>query len=267
MPSEMIVIGALGVIASGAFGWFFAWFSLVGGYSSLILAIIFALIYLALFTVRMLITKRKEHAGAFIACDILVFLLSFAGHFSLWLAIAGIVTAIWLYTAWHEGRRSTDNMLRIRLKGLAHGFVKSSFRAVLFLGIASYLSLVNPDRIAVSRTFIANSIASTIDTTNQSIIEQVVGRPITAEESSNAIKRVSTGLHAGINALIATVPPQAKTALLVGIGIIVFLLASSLTSVLMPLVMLSVWGVMQLLLRFKIITIKTEKADREVIVL
>ena len=267
MHPEVIAIGTLGIIASGAFGWFFAWYATIGGYSSLIIAIIFALIYLALFTVRILITKKPAHAWTLITGDLVVFLLSFAGHFSLWLVVTGIVTALWLFAAWREGRRSIDNMLRIRLKGFAHGFIKLSFRAVLFLGIASYLSLVNPDRIAVSRALVSETIASAIGSANKSILEQVVGRPISPEESSTAIERVSAGLYTGINALIATVPPQAKTALLVGIGIIVFLLASSLTSVLMPLVMLFVWGVMQLLLHFKIITIKTEKADREVIVL
>ncbi len=267
MHPEIKIIGALGTIMAGAFGWFFSWYATIGGYGSLIIAGVFALLYIALFTLRMLITTRPIHAWILITCDLVVFLLSFIGHFSLWLLIAAGITNLWLYAAWREGRRSTDNMLRIQLKGLANGFIKSSFRAILFLGIATYLSLVNPERIAVSRALIASSLEGMINGANRGVIQQIVGRDISPEESATVIQKIADGVHTGASAFIDRIPPNMKTGILIGLGVIIFLLASSIITIFMPLVMGFVWGVLQLLLRFKIITIKTEKADKEIIVL
>ena len=178
MHPEIITIGALGTIAAGAFGWFFSWYATIGGYDSLAIAVIFALLYISFFTLRMLVTKNRTHAGMFIACDLVLFVLPFIGHFSPWLTATAVITAIWLFAAWREGRRSTDNMLRIRLKGLTHGFITSTFRAVLFLGIATYLSLVDPSRIAVSRTLIAGSLEGMMSGANRGVIQQIIGRDI-----------------------------------------------------------------------------------------
>lgn len=267
MHPEIVTLGVLGAIASGAFGWFFSWYATIGGYDSLVIAVIFALIYLSLLTLRMLMTTRPLYAWICIACDIVLFLLSFIGHFSLWLLVIGGITNAWLYFAWREGRRSVDNMLHIRLRGLTNGFIKSSFRAILFLGIASYLSLINPDRIAISRTLIAGSLEGMINGANRGVIQQIVGRDISPEESATVIQKMTDGVHTATSAFIDKIPPNMKTGLLIGLGVIIFLLASSVINIFLPLVMGFVWGVMQLLLRFKIITIKMEKVDKEVIVL
>ncbi len=263
-----MAIGALGAITAGAFGWFFSWYAMIGGYGSLVIAVIFALLYISFFTLRMLVTDNRIHAGTLIGCDLVLFLLPFIGHFSPWLGAAAGVTAVWLFAAWREGRRSTENMMHIRLKELSHGFVKSTFRAVLFLGIAAYLSLVDPARIAVSRTLIADSLKNMAgNEANRGIIEQIAGRKITPEETAGTIDRIADGMHTAAEAVIGKVPPKAKTGLLIGLGIIIFLLASSLINLLIPLVMGFVWCVLQLLLKLDFITMTTEKADKETIVL
>lgn len=265
MHPEIMAIGALGAMTAGAFGWFFSWYATIGGYDSLVIAIIFALLYISFFTLRMLVTTRPLHAWVLIACDLILFLLPFLGHFSLWLLVAAGITNLWLYLAWQGGRHSINNMMRIRLKGLAHGFITSTFRAVLFLGIATYLSLVNPDRIALSRTLIASSLEGMMNGANRGVIQQIVGKDITPEESATVIQKITDGIDRGARAFLDTVPPQAKTGILIGLGVIIFLLASSFVSILTPLVMGFVWCVLQLLLRLNFITITTEKADKETI--
>jgi hypothetical protein len=158
-------------------------------------------------------------------------------------------------------------MMHIQLKGLAHGFIKSTFRAVLFLGIATYLSLVNPERIAVSRTLIASSLEGMMNGANRGVIQQIVGRDISPEESATVIQKITDGIDVGTRAFLNKVPPQAKTGILIGLGVIIFLLASSFVAILIPVVMGFVWCVLQLLLRLDFITITTEKADKETIVL
>ena len=267
MHPEIMAIGALGAITAGAFGWFFSWYATLGGYGSLVIAVVFALLYISFFTLRMLVTENRIHAGTLIGCDLVLFLLPFLGEFSPWLAATAGVTAVWLFAAWREGRSATENMVHIRLKELSHGFIKSAFRAVLFLGIGSYLSLVNPERIAVSQELVSKSLSSMMGNANTGIIQQIIGRPITPEESAGAIERISAGLHTGIDGFVKRVPPKAKTGLLIGLGVIVFLLASSLINILIPLVMGFVWCVLQLLLKLNFITITTEKAEKETIVL
>lgn len=266
MHPEIMAIGALGAITAGAFGWFFSWYATIDGYGSLVIAVIFALLYISLFTLRMLVTPRPLHAYVLIACDLVLFLLPFISHFSLWLLVTAGIVSLWLYLAWREGRRATDNMMRIQLKGLAQGFIKSTFRAVLFLGIATYLSLVNPERIAVSRTLIASSLEGMMNGANRGVIQQIVGKDITPEESAAVIKKITDGIDTGARAFLDNVPPKAKTGILIGLGVIIFLLASSFVSILIPLVMGFVWCVLQLLLKLNFITITTEKADKETIV-
>ncbi len=265
MHPEIMAIGALGAITAGAFGWFFSWYATIGGYGSLIIAVIFALLYISFFTLRMLITERSIHAWIFIACDLILFILPFINYFSLWLLIVAGIVNLWLYLAWREGRRATDNMVRIRLRGLAHGFIKSTSRAVLFLGIATYLSLVNPEQIAVSRTLIASSLEGMMNGANRGVIQQIVGRDISPEESATAIQKITDGIDTGVRAFIGEIPPQAKTGILIGLGVIIFLLASSFINIFIPLVMGFVWCVLRLLLKLDFITITTEKADKETI--
>ncbi len=267
MHPEIMAIGALGAITAGAFGWFFLWYATIGGYGSLVIAVIFALLYISFFTLRMLVTENRIHAGTLIGCDLVLFLLPFIGHFSPWLAATAGIAAVWLFAAWREGRRSTENMVQIRLKELSHGFIKSSFRAVLFLGIASYLSLVNPERIAVSRALIESSLNGMVSGANKGFLQQIVGREITPEESADAVGRIANGMHAAADAVIGKVPQKAKGGILIGVGIVIFLLASGLINLLIPLVMGFVWCVLRLLLRLDFITIRTEKADKETIVL
>ncbi len=266
MHPEIMAIGALGAMTAGAFGWFFSWYATIGGYDSLAIAVVFALLYISFFTLRMLVTENRAHAWALIGCDLVLFLLPFIGHFSPWLAATGIIAGAWLFAAWRQGRRQTENMVHIRLKELAYGFIKSTFRAVLFLGIATYLSLVDPKSIAVSRTLIENSLSNMMSDANKGFMEQVVGRKITAEESADAISRIASSMHAAAEAVIGKVPPKAKSGILVGVGIVIFLLASSLINLLIPLVMGFVWCVLRLLLKLNFITITTEKADKETIV-
>ena len=267
MHPEIMAIGALGAVTAGAFGWFFSWYAMLGGSGTLVIAVVFALLYISFLTLRMLVTENRTHAWILIACDLVLFLLPFTHNVSIWLFVAAGIANLWLYAAWRQGRQSISNMLHIRLKELSHGFIKSAFRAVLFLGIATYLSLVDPSRIAVSRTLIASSLEGMMNGANKGIVQQIVGRDITPEESASVIEKIANGIHTGANAFIERIPPNAKTGLLIGIGIIVFLLASSLINLFIPLVMGFVWCVLQLLLRLNFITITTEKADKETIVL
>lgn len=266
MHPEILAIGALGTITAGAFGWFFSWYAIIGDYSSLVIAIVCALLYISFFTLRMLVTERKIHAWILIACDLILFLLPFIFHFSFWLLVIGGITNAWLYFAWREGRRSTDNMLRIRLKGLAHGFIASTFRAILFLGIATYLSLVNPEHIALSRTLITNSLQGMMNGANRGVIQQIVGKDITPEESAIVIQKITDGVDKGTRAFLDKIPSEAKTGILIGLGVIIFLLASGLLTLFIPLIIAFVWVIVRLLLRLKFITITIEKAEKETIV-
>lgn len=266
MHPEIMAIGALGAMTAGAFGWFFSWYATIGGYDSLAIAVIFALLYISFFTLRMLVTENRTHIASLIACDLVLFLLPFMGHFSPWLAATGGIAGIWLFAAWRQGRAQIENMMHIRIKELTYGFIKSVFRAVLFLGIATYLSLIDPSRIAVSRTLIQNSLSNMMSGANKGFMEQIVGRKITPEESAGVINQVANGVHAAAEAMLGKVPPKARGGILVGIGIILFLLISSFINLLIPLVMGFVWCVLQLLLKLNFITITTEKADKETII-
>jgi hypothetical protein len=267
MHPEIMAIGALGAVTAGAFGWFFSWYATLGGYGTLAIAIVFALLYIAFLTLRMLVTERSWHIWILTAADLILFALPFWGHWSVWFFAALGITNLWLFTAWRAGRKSTNNMIHIRLAELSHGFMKSSFRAVLFLGIASYLSLVDPSRIAISKELIAGSLSGVMNGANRGVIQQVVGRDITPEEAASVIEKVTVGIHTGIGAFVEKIPPQAQTGLLIGLGVIVFLLASSLINLFLPFVIGFVWCVLKLLLRLDFITITTEKTDKEIIVL
>lgn len=265
MNYKLDIIAGMGVVTSAALGYFFSWFALTNDYHSLIIAAVIALIYIALFTLRMLLIERAGSAAGFIALDLIVFITSFAYHWSLWLFLGAVVAGAWLFLAWCLGRMSLKNMVHIRLASLNSGFIKSSFRAILFLCIATYLSLIDPAQLAVSRVFIASSIQTALSGANTNIIEHITGRPVKSEENAQIIERTINALHAAGNQLIDRVPPQFKLAFLGGLGIIVFLLISSIITFLIPIVTGFVWCFIQLLLRIRFITIKIEKADKETI--
>lgn len=265
MNHTLNIIAGLGVATSAALGYFFSWFALTNDYRSLVIAAAIALVYIALITLRMLVVRRALLALGFIIADLIVFTASFAYHLSLWLIIGAAIAGIWLFYAWRAGRQSVNNMVVIRIPGLSHGFMKSSLRAILFLCIATYLSLIDPSQLAVSRAFIASSIQTALSGANTNIIQQITGRPIQSEESARIIERAINAFHAAGNHIINRVPPPLKPALLVGLGIIIFLLISNITTLLIPIVTSFVWFCIQLLLRIQFITIKTEKADKETI--
>ena len=253
------------MLTATALGYFFSSFALTNDYPSLVIAAVIALVYIALFTLRMLVINHAGSAAGFIALDCIVFITSFAYHFSLWLFAGAAVAGIWLFHAWRLGKASLKNMVIIRLHDLSNNCVKSSFRAILFLCIAAYLSLVDPTQLAVSRAFIASSIQNTLSGANANIIEHITGRPTKSEEKARIIERAANAVHEAGNQIINRVPPQLKPALLVGLGIIIFLLISSIITVLIPIVMAFVWCFIKLLLKIQFITIKTEKVDKETI--
>jgi|GEM_PF-2519290 len=267
MHPEIMAIGALGAVSAGAFGWFFSWYATFGGTETLVIAIAFALIYISFLTLRMLVTESRTHTWILIVCDLILFFLPFINNLSIWLFVIAGIAHTWLYLAWREGRAQTANMIHIRLKDFSHGFIKSAFRAVLFLGIATYLSFVDPNRIAISRALITTSLNNMMNSANRGVVEQIVGRSITAEESNIIIQTITNSVHTITETFITKIPPKAKTGLVIGLGVIVFLLASSFINLFMPFVMGFVWCVLQLLLKFNFITITTEKTDKETIVL
>lgn len=262
----MATIGIAGVFAFAVFGWLFAAFALGNHYSALTSASIAGLIYLVAATVRMLVIEKSWQAAVLIMADIALFALSFAGHLSPWIILACAVSGIWLFFAWRSGRRSIANMVKIRLQDLGRGFVRASLHAVLFLAIASYFSLVNPANLAVPREFIASSFERVMQDGGREIVERIAEKPLSAEEEASVTARAINGTHRAINGLISRIPPTARTGLLIGLGIIVFLLINSVTGLLIPLVTAFVWASIGLLLRLGFISMKTEKVDKETII-
>lgn len=267
MHYKQSIIAGVGVLTSAALGYFFSWFAFTNDYRSLIIAAAIALIYIALVTLRMLVVHRALLALGFIIVDIIVFTASFAHHLSLWLIIGAAIAGVWLFYAWRAGRKTVNNMVVIRIPGLSHSFIKSSLRAILFLCIATYLSLIDPAQLAVSRAFITSSIKTALSGANANIIQQITGRPVKSEEKAQIIERTINAFHTAGNHIINRVPPQLKPALIGGLGIIIFFLISNIIPFLIPLVTSFVWCCIQLLLRIQFITIKKEKADKETIII
>lgn len=265
MNYKLNIIAGFGVLTSAALGYFFSWFALTNDYRSLVVSAAIALIYIALITLRMLVTHRASSALGFIILDLVVFTASFAYHLSLWLIISAAIAGIWLFHAWRAGRQSVNNMVIIRLPQLSRGFMASSFRAIVFLCIATYLSLVNPAELAVSRAIISSSIQNAMSRADADFMQKMIGRDIPLEETSSVTEKIITAFHTVSNRFLEYVPPQFKTALLVGLGIIIFLLISSLTTFLIPLIMGFVWCFIQLLLRVGFITIQKERVEKETI--
>ncbi len=265
MDYKMTVIGALGVLTSALMGYFFSSFALLNDYRALTIASVLALIYLALVTLRMLVIDQAWQSGILIALDLGLFAVSFNGHFSPWLIIGIIISGIWLFVAWQKGKYEVENMVRIRLRELGAGFIRSSLHALLFLLIASYLSLVNPKTIHIPRSLVAESVQSVMASVGQKFIAKMTSVPETPEAEADLAEKAITAIHAGISKIIETVPEEARPGLLIGIGIIVFLLVNSLTGLLVPLIVFFLWMVVGLLLRINFITIRTEKVDKEII--
>lgn len=259
-----IIVG-VGVLTSAALGYFFSWFALTNDYTALAIAAVIALVYIALVTLRILVVHRALPALGFIILDLIVFTASFAYHLSLWLVIGAAIAGIWLFLAWRAGRQSVNNMVVIRIPALSHGCIKSSFRAIVFLCIATYLSLVNPAELAVSRAVIASSIQTAVSRADANFMQNMIGRDIPPEDTSRVTEKIITAFHTVGNRFLAYVPQQFKTALLVGLGIIIFLLVSSFTTILIPIVISFIWCFIQLLFRAGFITIKTEQVGKETI--
>lgn len=261
----MTVIGALGVLTSALMGYFFASFALLNDYKALTIASVLALIYLALVTLRMLVIKKAWQSGALIVLDLGLFAVSFNGHFSPWFMLGIVIAGAWLFSAWKKGGYEVENMVQIRLRELGAGFIRSSLHALLFLLIASYLSLVDPKTIRIPRSLVAESVQSVMTSVGQKFIAKMTSLPQTPETEADLKEKAITAIHAGISKIIDTVPEEARAGLLVGIGIIVFLLVNSLTGLLIPVIVFFLWMVVGLLLRINFITIRTEKVDKEIV--
>ncbi len=266
MPYKFAIIAGTGVVAAAAFGYFFSNFALTNGYGFLIIAIICGIMYIALFSLRMLITERTRIAALCIALDMICFAIFFFNNASLWLVASAALAALWLLSAWRAGRNAINNMVRVKIYNLGTIFIKPSLRAILFLSIASYLSLVNPAHIAVSREMIG-SLTQTINSDyGNALMQQITDQPLTPETSNTIINKTVDTIQTILNKIINLVPPNLKTALLIGIGIIIFLLLGSTVSLVAPLVNGLVWLFLILLLRADFIKIKIEAVNKETIV-
>ncbi len=266
MHYKFILIAACGAFTAAALGYFFSDFALTNSYASLITASICALMYLALFSLRMLITPRARIAILWIIVDLLLFTASFFNHFSLWLGIAAIIAGAWLFLAWHRGRAAMMNMVRIRLRDLGTSFIKPSLHAIMFLCIASYLSLINPAQFALSRDVIASLTQKTTQQFGNIFIQDSIGKPVTPEMNAQILERATNTIHAMTEKIITRIPPRFKSAALVGLGIIIFLVLGSTTSIFIPVINSIVWFFITLLLRAHFITIKTETTEKETII-
>lgn len=266
MDYKLSGIGFIGILSSGIAGYFFSSFALLGDYAGLVIACVFALIYLASAAVRVLAIDEKWQAATLIAIDMGVFSASFTSAFSIWFGIALLVCGIWLFSAWQRGRKATDNMVRIRLQDLGSAFIRPALHAILFLAIATYLSLVNPKTITVPRALIAESVRSMMSSMGEGIMEKLTERKLSPEQTEGAIDRAITLIHKAADGIVRQVPEEARTALVIGIGIIAFLLVNSVTGVLIPVIALFLWIAVRLLLRIGFISIRTEKAEKETII-
>lgn len=265
MSYKFIFIAALEAFAAALFGYFFSAFALTNSSPNLIPAAAFGLIYIALFSLRILITERARHAALCIALDLLFFAVPFLNHASVWLFASAVITGLWLFFIWRAGRNAINNMVRIRLYNLSAVFAKPLIRAILFLCVASYLSLVNPAHIAVSREMVA-SFAKTINSQYGSIIMQNITDQFTPAKNNQTIEKAVDAIHALLNKTINLVPPNMKTALLIGAGIIIFLMANSAVSLIAPFINGLISMLIALLLRINFIKIKTEATAKETIV-
>lgn len=266
MHYKFALIAACGAFTATAFGYFFSDFALTNSYASLIFAIICALIYLALFSLRMLITERAWIALVWIALDLLLFSISFLNYFSLWLFISAIIAGVWLFFAWHRGRAAITNMIRIRVRDLGISFIKPSLHAIMFLCIASYLSLINPAQFAISRDTIASFTAKTTQQFGNIFIQDSIGKPVTPEMNTQILERATNTIHTMTQKIITRIPPHFKSAALVGLGIIIFLVLGSTTSIFVPVINSIVWLFIALLLRAHFIIIKKETMEKETII-
>ena len=266
MDYKMAGVGLLGAFASGIFGYFFSSFAIGGDYSALTASCVVALIYLALVTLRMLVIDVPWQSGTLIGLDMAVFAASFVGSLSLWFVLACAIAGSWLFSAWKSGKRAVNNMVRIRLRDLGPGFVRSSLHAILFLGIATYLSLIDPNRLAVPRTFITQSVNKAMSGPGKGIFDELTKQyPATPGAEAGIAEKTAGMIHGAAQRFIDRIPPEARTALLIGFGIILFLLVNSFTGFVIPLVVLFLWATISLLLRLDFITIRTEKVDKETI--
>ena len=248
----------------GAFGYFFSLFALTNSVGGLIGAASALVLYIAWSFVRMLVTRRTREAAGYIALDSAVFAASFAYHVSWWFAAGVVLTMVWLYYAWQSGRRVAMNTVQVQVWDFSSGFLKSSFRAMVFLAIATYLSFVSAADISVSRAAIDSAVRGAGSGAGFETFQKMFGAEGDTGAREAALERVVGGLHEAANRFIAVIPPKFKTGLLVGIGIIVFVLVTSITGLIMPLIVFCAWGMVRLLLRMRFITIHSEKVDKEI---
>lgn len=266
MDYKLSGIGFIGVLSSVIAGYFFSSFALLDDYTGLVVACVFALIYLTSAALRVLTIEEKWQAATLIALDMVVFSASFTSAFSIWFVLALAVGGTWLFAAWKNGRRATGNMLKVRLRDLGHAFVRPALHAMLFLAIATYLSLVNPKTITVPRALVAESVRSVMDKIGTDIVAKITETDLSAEQSESLIDKVITAMHKAANGVVQQVPEEARAPLLIGVGIMAFLLVNSVTGFLIPIITLFLWVAVRLLLRIGFISIRTEKAEKETII-
>lgn len=265
MAYKQILVSGLGTVAAAAFGYVFSGFALTNNYASLIVSIAIGILYLILFSLRMLLVGKKQWAALGIAADLTVFTAAFLENISFWLIVSSLIVALWLFYAWQQGRASLNNMLTIRFSGMRYGFFTSSFRAVLFLGIAAYLSFVTLNAGSVPRGAIASFFTAIPTLTNTSFFQNIAGGPVPPEAFVTASNRIIDGVHAAINSFLGALPPHLQKTLLAGLGIVLFLMVNVATGFITPLISACAWGIFQLLLKTGFITIKIEKRDKEII--
>ncbi len=258
-------IGIVSGFAFAAFGWFFAAFAIGNQYGALTAAGVVALLYLVSATVRMLVIEKATVAAGLIAIDIALFALSFASNFSGWLFVACAIAWLWLFKAWQNGKKAVGNMVKIHMQELGRSFVRTSLHAMLFLTIAVYLSLLDPAKLAVSRAFIESSVSSTMKNGGAEFLKRIADAPLSERETASVTDKVVSGIYKAANDAITTIPAEARTGILIGLGLVAFLLLNSVTGLAIPLITGFVWVSVRLLLRLKFITIVTEKIDKETI--
>ncbi len=262
----MATIGLLGASTSALFGYFFSSFAIGGDYTALTISGVVALVYLAIVTLRMLVIDAPWQSRTLIVLDLALFTASFVGSISIWFVLACATSGFWQFMAWKSGKKAMNNMVRIRLRDLGPGFVRSSLHAILFLMIATYLSFIDPTRLAVSQTLVRQSVQSVMNGAGKGIFDEIIKQyPAPQADASGFANRVANIIHGAAQKFIDTVPPQARTALLIGLGIILFLLVNSFTGFITPIIVLFLWATISLLLRLNFITIRTEKVDKETI--
>lgn len=248
------VLVSLG-LAAGV-GYFFRSFIIKSDFLLLTIAAVFAVFYLAIFLVRVLLVKQWQLALPLIALEIIIIDLFLISRIPIvWLISATALAIAILFIAHWRGVSEINNVLKIHFRNLQYMVLSTAILGLTLFGIVIYLSSIKTEEIYVGK----KPISYVVKLLPNFSTKISLGININPEEN------IIDTTQKIVNGLLSKVPNQFRIFIIIGLGILIFFVINGGTFLFVWIIGLIAWLIYKLLLTTNFAHISLEKSQKETV--